>query len=91
MEMSALGSLLCITHRSLSTRWRRQEMEQKNDKRPSPCILDAVSVERVAFVGKVELGFTVQVGKVEFRGVKCRVECLSVEDSGTRGSISVDG
>jgi hypothetical protein len=64
-------------------------MKQKYGERPSPGVLDAVLVERVPLVGKVEFGFTAQVGKVEFRGVKRCIESLSVEDAGaTRTSVS---
>jgi hypothetical protein len=63
-------------------------MQQKYSERPSPGVLDAVLVERVPLVGKVELGFTAQVGKVELRGVKGCIESLSVEYAGaTRTSV----
>jgi hypothetical protein len=89
MEMSALSRLLRFAHPSLSTRRSRQEMKQKYAKGPSPCVLDAVLVERVPLVGKVELGFTAQVGKIEFRGVKGCIESLSVEYAGaTETSMS---
>lgn len=59
-------------------------MKQKNGECPSPGVLDAVLVERVPLVGKVELGFTAQVGKVEFGCIECCIESLSVEDAGAR-------
>ena len=81
--MPALWSLSRIAQPPLSSRRGRQEVKQQNTKSPSPCVLDAVSIEPITLVRKVELGFPVQIGKVEFRGIERRIKGLSVKDAGT--------